>query len=209
MGPLGCRLDAPSAAHVPDTEWSVALHDSRRQPRWRTAAVGRNESPRRSHGAITLGARSGARYGLVASALLVAALSCRRTADPSLDLMHSVGACDTTPMKPYGRVVEIPNAHRRTDFGVLTGVVVQDETGDALEGAVVDLRIISNPTDSARIWRYTNSKGGFSFDSLAPGVYRLRVRRIGEASDTATIRSSADRVDTLTLRMHAYRCFGY
>jgi carboxypeptidase family protein len=148
-------------------------------------------------------------YSLVASAALVAALSCARRADPELDPMHSVGACDTTPMKPFGRLVEIPDVHRRTDFGVLTGAVVQDETGDALEGAVVDLRVLDNPTDSARIWRYTNSKGGFSFDSLAPGVYGLRVRRVGEAFDTATIYPGAGRVDTLALRMRAYRCYGY
>jgi hypothetical protein len=148
-------------------------------------------------------------YSLIASAALCAALSCARRADPSLDPMHSVGACDTTPMKPLGRVVEIPDIHRRTDFGVLTGAVVQDETGDALEGAVVDLRVLDHPTDSARIWRYTNSKGGFRFDSLKSGVYRLRVRRVGERPDTATIRPMAGRVDTLTLRMLAYRCYGY
>jgi hypothetical protein len=148
-------------------------------------------------------------YSLVASIALVAALSCARGAAPALDPMHSFGACDTIPMKPFGRVLEIPDVHRRTDFGVLTGAVVQDETGDALEGAVVDLRVLDNPTDSARVWRYTNSKGGFSFDSLAPGAYGLRVRRVGEAFGAATIRLSAGRVDTLTLRVRAYRCVGY
>ena len=112
-------------------------------------------------------------------------------------------------MKPFGRVVELPDMHRRTGFGVLTGAVVQGETGDALEGAIVDLRLLADTTNSARIWRYTNSKGGFSFDSLAPGVYKLRVRRVGESADTATIRPSAGHVDTLTVRMHAYRCSGY
>jgi len=148
-------------------------------------------------------------YGLLASAPLLAALSCARRAAPSLDPMHSVGACDSTPMKPFGRVVEIPDMHRRTDFGVLTGAVVQDETGDALEGAIVDLRVLDKAPDPARIWRYTNSRGGFSFDSLAPGLYGLRVRRVGEGAGTATIRSIAGHVDTLSLRMRASRCYGY
>src|ERR1700682_4577423 len=101
------------------------------------------------------------RYSLIGSAALFAALSCARKPDPSLDPMHSAGVCDTTPMKPLGRVVEVPEMHRRTDFGVLTGAVLQDETGDAIEGAVVDLRVLDRAPDSAPIWRYTNSKGGF------------------------------------------------
>jgi hypothetical protein len=146
---------------------------------------------------------------LIASASLVACLSCTRRADPALDPMHAPATCDTTPMKPLGRVIEIPGVHRREEFAVLTGAVSQRETGDALEGAVVDLRVADDTARSARIWRSTNSKGGFSFDSLAPGVYAVRVRRVGEVADTATIRPSAGRVDTVMLRMRAYRCYGY
>ena len=112
-------------------------------------------------------------------------------------------------MKPLGRIVEIPRMQRREEFAVLTGAVSQRETGDALEGAVVDLRAADDTGRSARIWRYTNSKGGFSFDSLAPEAYALRVRSLGEVADTATIRSVAGRIDTVTLRMRAYRCYGY
>ena len=112
-------------------------------------------------------------------------------------------------MKPLGRVVEFPIMERRDKFAVLTGSVSQRETGDALEGAVVDLRPVDDTAHSARIWRSTNSKGGFSFDSLAPRAYELRVRHLGEVADTATIRLSAGRVDTLGLRMIAYRCYGY
>lgn len=148
-------------------------------------------------------------HRLIASASLLAALACARKAGPALDPMHAAATCDTTPMKRFGRIVEIPDVHRRENFAVLTGAVVQRETGDALEGAVVDLRLVDDTAHSARIWRSTNSKGGFSFDSLAPRAYELRVRRLGEIADTATIRPSAGRIDTLTLRMRAYRCYGY
>jgi hypothetical protein len=148
-------------------------------------------------------------HSLVASASLFAVLSCARKTEPALDPMHAPATCDTTPMKPIGRVIEIPDVHRRDEFAVVTGAVVQRETGDALEGVVVDLRLVDDTAHSARIWRSTNSKGGFSFDSLAPRAYELRVRRIGEVADTATIRLSAGRIDTLTLRMSAYRCYGY
>ena len=149
------------------------------------------------------------RYSLIASATLLAALSCARKPDPSLDPMHAAPVCDTTPIKPLGRVVEIPEMHRRADFGVLTGAVMQDETGDAIEGAVVDLTLIDRAPDAAPVSRYTNSKGGFSFDSVKPATYRLRVRRIGEVASTDTIRPSAGRIDSLSLRMRAYRCYGY
>jgi len=149
------------------------------------------------------------RYSLIGGAALLAVLSCARKPDPSLDPMHSAGVCDNTPMKPFGRAVEIPEMHRRADFGVLTGVVLQDETGDAIEGAVVDLRVLDRAPDSAQIWRYTNSNGGFSFDSLQPGTYRLRARRVRESVGIDTIHPRAGRVDTLSVRMRAYRCYGY
>jgi hypothetical protein len=149
------------------------------------------------------------RYHLIGSAAFLAILSCARKSDPLLDPMHSAGVCDTTPMKPLGRAVVIPEMHRRAGFGVLTGAVLQDETGDAIEGAVVDLRVLDRAPDSAQIWRYTNSKGGFSFDSLNPGTYRLRARRVDQSVGNDTIHPRAGRVDTLSLRMRAYRCYGY
>jgi hypothetical protein len=149
------------------------------------------------------------RYTLIVSATLFAALSCARKPDPSLDPMHAAPVCDTTPMKPFGRVVAIPEVHRRADFGVLTGAVMQDETGDAIEGAVVELTVIDRALGGPPVWRYSNSKGGFSFDSLTPATYGLRVRRLGEVAGTDTIRPSAGRIDTLSLRMRAYRCYGY
>ena len=151
--------------------------------------------------------RSG--HTTIGSVALFAVLSCARKPDPSLDPMQSAAVCDTTPMKPLGRAVEIPDMRRRTDFGVLTGAVLQDETGDAIEGAAVDLRVLDRAPDSARMWRYTNSKGGFSFDSLKPGTYRVRARRVGESVGIDTIHPRAGQVDTLSLRMRAYRCSGY
>ena len=78
-----------------------------------------------------------AAYGFGASVVSLASLSCARKIDPSIDAMNT-GHCDTTSMKPFGRVVDIPEAKRRPNYGALTGAVVQAETGDAIEGAVVD-----------------------------------------------------------------------
>jgi hypothetical protein len=112
-------------------------------------------------------------------------------------------------MKRYGRVVEVPELEKRRDAGALTGTVVQIETGDAIEGAVVKLIPFDRAPNSTRIFVYTNAKGGFSFDSLEPGTYQARVLRVGEQPDTATIRLVAGHVDTLRLRMRGYRCYGY
>jgi hypothetical protein len=121
--------------------------------------------------------------------------------------MHAV-SCDTTPMRSLGRVVEIPHALPRSGFAVITGAVVQEETGDAIEGALVDLRALDT-TNAAPVWRHTNSKGGFSFDSLRPRSYNLRVLRVGQNPGNLTIRPGEARVDTVTVRLRAYRCYGY
>jgi hypothetical protein len=139
---------------------------------------------------------------------MISALSCSRQPAPSIDA-QSTGWCDTRLMKPIGRPVEIPSVRVLPQFGAVTGTVVQAETGDALEGAVVNLRQNSDAKPQSQPWRYTDSKGGFAFDSLAPGGYRLQVRRIGEYQDTLTIHTVTGRVDTVRFRMRAYRCYGY
>lgn len=118
-------------------------------------------------------------------------------------------SCDTSPMKPLGRRAQMPAVTRRRNAAALTGLVVQKETGDAIQGAVVDLRRLNPSTSERPPFRYTDLGGGFSFDSISPGSYSVRVRRIGEKMDTATIQLVQDRVDTLVFRLQMYRCYGY
>jgi hypothetical protein len=79
--------------------------------------------------------------GLVAGTGLLD-LSCAPKTCALLDPMHAAPVCDTTPMKGLGRVVEIPEMQRRLDFGVLTGAVVQDETGDASKEPLLILQLL-------------------------------------------------------------------
>jgi hypothetical protein len=125
-----------------------------------------------------------------------------------IDVM-SATYCDTTPMKPIGRPVEIPSVRAFPQLGAVTGIVVQAETGDALQDAAVSLLQTSDAKIQSRLRRATDSKGGFAFDSVVPGRYQLRVLRIGEHPDTLTIHPLAGRVDTVRFRMRANRCFGY
>ncbi|HEX6039142.1 TonB-dependent receptor [Longimicrobium sp.] len=68
------------------------------------------------------------------------------------------------------------------------------------------------PISSARVhlgatrggWReeiLTDSAGGFVFDDVRPGPYRLRARRVGYRESSGTLRLSADSVVELQLRM--------
>jgi hypothetical protein len=140
--------------------------------------------------------------------VVIGTVSCSRQAATSMDAM-STGWCDTSPMKPIGRPVEIPSVRTHPQFGAVTGTVAQAETGDALESAIVSLMPNSEARLESSPWRGTDSKGGFAFDSIVPGTYQLRVRRVGAYFDTLTIQPAAGRVDTVRIRMRAHRCIGY
>lgn len=122
--------------------------------------------------------------------------------------MHT-GWCDSTPMKPVGRAARVPDALPVSGLGALTGVVVQAETGDALQSAGVRLVSAMGDGGQSQPERATDSNGGFTFDSVAPGRYQLRVRRVGEYQDSLRIQAIAGRLDTVRVRMRAYRCYGY
>lgn len=117
--------------------------------------------------------------------------------------------CDTTPMKPFELPVAIPTARALPQFGAVAGEVTQAETGDALRSATVTLSQILDGKAKPPGFRYTDAKGGFAFDSVVPGTYHLRVRRLGEYQDSLTMHLVAGRVDTVRFRMRAYRCYGY
>jgi hypothetical protein len=102
-----------------------------------------------------------AAFVILLAAVLMSALSCSRQPAPSIDAM-STGWCDTTPMKPIGRPVEIPSVRVLPEFGAVTGIVAQAETGDALQGAVVSLMQNSDAKLQSRPWRGTDSNGGFA-----------------------------------------------
>jgi len=112
-------------------------------------------------------------------------------------------------MRPIGRRAELPNVRSLPQFGSVTGTVVQAETDDALESASIALTEITDARPQSQQRRVTDAKGGFAFDSVVPGRYQLRVRRLGAYQDTLTIQSVAGRVDTARIRMRADRCVGY
>jgi len=112
-------------------------------------------------------------------------------------------------MHPIGRPTAVPTARAVSGFGTVTGIVFQLETADALQGAAVSLVAVPGDTGESRREQGTDSQGGFLFDSVVPGRYQIRVRKLHENPDSASIQAVAGRVDSIRVGLRANRCYGY
>ena len=140
---------------------------------------------------------------------LAAVIACARRPATSVDIMTQSGWCASGPMKPLGRRSQVPQRLTHALFATVTGTVVRAETEDAIWGAVVVLSRRRDTIVQPERWTRTDSTGGFAFDSVSPGGYRLLGRYVGQYPDTMTIQLAAARVDTVRLRMRTDRCTGY
>jgi hypothetical protein len=177
--------------------------------RWRKACRLMGQRSRRHSGGVLDQRRLNAFWFLACSAVVTQVAACTPSQTPPVNAMTVTGWCDTTPMKPVGRIARLPDVGSRAAFGALTGVVVQAETGDALESAGVRIVAVTGDGGVSQRERATDAAGGFTFDSVVPGSYALHVRRLGETQDSANIHAIAGRIDTIRVRMRAYRCYGY
>ena len=113
-------------------------------------------------------------------------------------------------MKPQGRVARLPNAPvLNSTFGVIVGMVSEAETSDALQSSGVALVSLPNGTGRSQPERGSDADGGFVFDSVVPGVYQVRVRSLGHVHQEVAISVAGNRVDTVHMKLPAYRCYGY
>jgi hypothetical protein len=148
-------------------------------------------------------------FGLLWSVVLIAIPACSLPQKQMPDPMHAAASCDTSPMKPFGRAAQVPDALALTGFATFSGVVVQAETDDALQGTIVTLVSARVGTVKSPLWRVTDSKGGFTFDSVLPGSYQIRIKALAQHQDSLRVQAMAGRVDTVRFRMVAFRCGGY
>ena len=147
--------------------------------------------------------------GAVLPILATALVACAHRPEPTIDAM-STGWCDTTPMKPKGRLVRLPNTPvSNPGFASIVGVVSELETGDALPGSGVALVSLPSGTGRSQSERASDVYGGFAFDSVVPGAYQVRVRSLGHTHQEATVGVEANQLDTVRIRLPAYRCYGY
>jgi hypothetical protein len=146
---------------------------------------------------------------VISSILVTVVWGCTNPPQPRIDAM-ATGWCDTTPMKPQGRVVRLPNAPvLNSSFGSVVGVVSEAETSDALPSSGVALVSLANGTGRSQPERASDAGGGFVFDSVVPGGYQVRVRSLGHIHQEAAIAVTANRVDTVRMKLPADRCYGY
>jgi hypothetical protein len=145
----------------------------------------------------------------VLSLSVTALLACTHRPQPTIDAM-STGWCDTTPLKPKGRVLRLPSTPAlHPGFGAIIGVVSELETGDALPSSGVALVSLATGTGHSQSERASDANGGFAFDSVVPGAYEVRVRSMGHTHKEVTISVEANQLDTVRMRLPAYRCYGY
>jgi hypothetical protein len=129
--------------------------------------------------------------------------------EPTIDAMSLIW-CDSTPMKPVGRMVKIPAASvPAPGLGAVVGSMSEAETGDALVASGVALIASAKGGGQSRKEQATDLYGGFAFDSVASGDYELRARSIGHNAQNQKVRISPNRVEIVRLSLRTHRCHGY
>ena len=78
--------------------------------------------------------------------------------------------------------------------GAIRGTVLNEATGNYVEGAVVTLNGTSRP-------EMTDSRGLFYFAGLAPGTWRLTARSAGSSPGEAAVEVAAGQTAAVTLRL--------
>lgn len=110
--------------------------------------------------------------------------------------------CDTTLQRPP-RPAEVPAVRVVTGYGSLTGSVFREGTGNGIDSASILLAPRDSTTTQSYRSRVTDETGGFAFDSVVPGRYRLRVVAAWEHPESSFVTVAANRVDTVRLPMRA------
>ncbi|HJQ12939.1 MAG TPA: carboxypeptidase-like regulatory domain-containing protein [Gemmatimonadaceae bacterium] len=142
-----------------------------------------------------------ARYRAIVLALLVVSACHRRT---STDMMLVTGRC-TTHVRSKVAPAQLPHAPSlRPGVGGVVGTLA--DSGGALAHFSILAVTPGDPPNAAHATTMADSLGGFVFDSLTPGRYRLFVRAFAHRPDSTEVDVSAGRVDTVALRPIYFQC---
>jgi hypothetical protein len=140
-------------------------------------------------------------------AFLVGALAltaCQRKApDNSVDITR---ACSTR-VRSKGPAVRLPLAPAvRPGFGGIIGTL--SDAGGALPHYPVLAVVPGGDQNSPHFTATPDSSGGFAFDALRPGHYRLLVRAYSHRPDSTDVEVRAAQIDTVVIVMQLYDCLG-
>lgn len=139
------------------------------------------------------------------SAFLLAALvtgACHRST--SQDVMLLTGRC-TTHVRSKGTAPRLPAAPSlRPGLGGIVGTLA--DSGGALGHYPILAVTPGDRPNSPHATASADTLGGFVFDSLTPGRYRLFVRAFAHRPDSTDVDVAAGRVDTVALRPIFFQC---
>ena len=122
--------------------------------------------------------------------------------------MTMPGVCDSVPPNRQGPRPQLPTlAKPQSSVGAIVGTAAEAETGLALSYSTVNLASLDGPT-SGRVVA-ADSLGGFAFDSLQPGTYRVMVRWFDHRYQTRDFFVKPAAIDTFLAVLRYYRCTGY
>jgi hypothetical protein len=94
----------------------------------------------------------------------------------------------------------------RPGSGAIIGTLA--DAGGALPHYPVLAVIPGGDTNSPHSTAIPDSSGGFSFDALRPGHYRLFVRAYAHRPDSTDVDVRAAQIDTVAIVMQLYDCLG-
>ena len=140
-----------------------------------------------------------------ASTLLAALIvtgACHRPSQEEVSLM--TGACSSR-VRSKGVTPRLPAAPSlRSGYGGVVGTLA--DAGGALPHYSVMATVPRGGPGAPHATVTADSAGGFVFNSLTPGPYRVSVRIFSHKPDSADVEVSAGKVDTVQLRPPYYEC---
>lgn len=139
---------------------------------------------------------------LVLPVALVLSSACHKHTHEDLQLMTSGCSSRGHAKGPEPRLPPAPSL--KSGVGGVVGTVA--DAGGALGHYSVLATTPGNSLHAARATVTADSLGGFVFDGLSPGTYRLLVRPYSHKADSTDITISAGQVDTVQLRPPFYGC---
>ena len=140
--------------------------------------------------------------GLVLAWSIVALGACHRGASEDTNLL--LGRC-STKVRTKGPVPRLPRApSQRQALGAIIGTLA--DSGGALPHYPILATVPGDPPNAPRVSAVPDSLGGFSFDSLTPGRYRLFVRAFAHRPDSTDVDVRAGYVDTINIVLQYFGC---
>jgi hypothetical protein len=131
------------------------------------------------------------------------ALSACRRGTP-IEMMTMTGRC-TTRVRARGPLARLPQSPSlRPGFGAIIGTLA--DSGGALPHYPIIASTPGDAPNSPRVSATADSMGGFVFEALPPGQYRLSVHALGHLPDSRAIEVGAGRVDTVRLWLRILDC---